>query len=227
MTPLWKGAASVHIEFPVPIPAQKKIPRLLKRSMDLLFAGIGLLLLSPVFLVMWCWIRLDSPGPGFYQGTRIGLYGKPFGMYKFRTMVAAAEALGPPITRDADPRITRLGRRLRARRIDELPQLVNVLRGEMSLVGPRPEAPEYVRLYNPEQLQLLTVKPGVTGPMQIQYLDEEAELTAADEMDDLYVNRIMPAKLALELTYLQDQSFWYDLTILWRTFWALWPSFWG
>jgi len=139
-------------------------------------------------------------------------------------MVVAADQIGPAITVNDDPRITRLGKWLRERRLDEFPQLFNVIRGEMSLVGPRPETAEYVRLYTAEQLQVLTVKPGVTGPMQIAYLDEESRLADETTLADAYVTHIMPAKLAIEQQYLERQSCWYDIGILLRTVWALRPG---
>lgn len=197
-----------------------------KRLLDVVLAVVGLLLLAPFIFLAWLLIRFGSRGPGFYRGMRVGLWGRPFRMYKLRTMVANADDLGPSITVNADPRITPLGSWLRDRRLDEFPQLINVLRGEMSLVGPRPEVMEYVLTYTPQQLQVLTVKPGVTGPMQIAFLEEEGELADPLAIDDVYLTRILPAKLEIELEYLRKRSLFYDLRIIFQTVLALWPSFW-
>jgi lipopolysaccharide/colanic/teichoic acid biosynthesis glycosyltransferase len=190
---------------------------MIKRAFDILVASIGLLLLSPLFIVLLILIKLDSPGPGFYRGRRIGKDGRVFGMYKFRTMVADADKIGSIVTYKDDPRITRLGAKLRERRLDELPQLINVLRGEMSLVGPRPESPKYVERYTPEQREILKVKPGVTGPMQIAFLDEEERLLNPDTLDDEYMTVILPSKLAVEMEYMRKQSLGYDFQILAQT----------
>jgi lipopolysaccharide/colanic/teichoic acid biosynthesis glycosyltransferase len=190
---------------------------IIKRTFDILAASLGLLVLSPFFLAVWILIKLDSPGPGFYRSTRVGRNGVLFKMYKFRTMVAAAEKIGPVVTYKDDPRITRLGALLRDRRLDEFPQLINVLKGEMSLVGPRPESAEYVERYSTEQRQILTVKPGVTGPMQIAFLDEEDHLADEDSLDEEYMATILPAKLEKEMEYIQHQSFFYDIFILFQT----------
>jgi lipopolysaccharide/colanic/teichoic acid biosynthesis glycosyltransferase len=146
---------------------------------------------------------------------RVGRDGQPFTMLKFRTMHVGADA-GAGITGAADARVTRLGRRLRAARLDELPQLINVLRGEMSLVGPRPESPRYVRYYTPEQLAVLRVRPGITGPTQLRFRDEAARLTAAD-VEAQYVGELLPAKLASDLEYVRTRTLWGDIAILLET----------
>jgi lipopolysaccharide/colanic/teichoic acid biosynthesis glycosyltransferase len=187
-----------------------------KRALDLLISILGLLVLSPLLLLLALWIKLDSPGPVLYRGKRVGREGQPFLMYKFRTMVAGAERRGPAVTYRDDPRITSAGRFLRRTKLDELPQLLNVLRGEMSLVGPRPEDPKYVALYTPEQRLVLSVKPGITGPTQLEYRDE-ASMLQGEGVDEEYVSRLMPEKLKLDLEYVRTRSLLLDLRILWRT----------
>jgi len=189
----------------------------LKRAFDILVASIGLLLLSPLFIVVFILVKLDSPGPGFYRARRVGKDGRVFRMYKFRTMVADADKRGSIVTYRGDLRITRIGARLRQKRLDELPQLINVFKGEMSLVGPRPESPEYVTRYTSEQREILKVKPGITGPMQIVFLDEEENLSNPDTLDDEYMNVILPLKLAVEMEYMRKQSLGYDFQILAQT----------
>ena len=187
-----------------------------KRALDLVISILGLLLLSPLLLVLALWVKLDSEGPVLYRGKRVGKDGRPFHMYKFRTMVMGAEKRGPAVTYRGDPRITPAGRFLRKTKLDELPQLLNVLRGEMSLVGPRPEDPSYVGFYTPEQRQVLSVKPGITGPTQLEYRDE-ASMLQGEGVDEEYVTRLMPEKLKLDLEYVGTRSLLLDLKILWRT----------
>ncbi len=187
-----------------------------KRALDLLISTLGLLLLSPLLLLLAVWIKLDSPGPVLYRGQRVGKDGRPFFMYKFRTMVEGAERRGPAVTYRDDPRITRAGRFLRRTKLDELPQFINVAKGEMSVVGPRPEDPSYVALYTTEQRQVLSVKPGITGPTQLEYRDE-ASMLQGESADEEYVTRFMPEKLKLDLEYVRSRSLMLDLKILWRT----------
>ena len=187
-----------------------------KRALDLVISIPGLLVLSPLLLVLALWVKLDSRGPVLYPGKRVGKDGRPFHMYKFRTMVMGAEKRGPAVTYRDDPRITAAGRFLRRAKLDELPQLLNVLQGEMSLVGPRPEDPSYVALYTSEQRQVVTVKPGITGPTQLEYRDE-ASMLHGESVDEEYVTRIMPEKLKLDLEYVRTRSLLLDLKILWRT----------
>jgi lipopolysaccharide/colanic/teichoic acid biosynthesis glycosyltransferase len=187
-----------------------------KRVLDLVISILGLVVLCPLLLLLAIWIKLDSRGPVLYRGKRIGRDGRPFHMYKFRTMVQGAESQGPAVTYRDDPRITKTGRFLRRTKLDELPQLLNVLKGEMSMVGPRPEDPQYVALYTPEQRHVLSVKPGITGPTQLEYRDE-ASMLQGDSVDEEYVTRIMPAKLKLDLEYVRTRSVPGDLRILWRT----------
>jgi lipopolysaccharide/colanic/teichoic acid biosynthesis glycosyltransferase len=165
-------------------------------------------------------IKLDTPGPVFYRARRIGRGGRPFELLKFRSMVTGAGQLGPGLTIAGDGRITRSGRWLRQTKVDELPQLFNVLKGEMSLVGPRPEDPRYVALYSAEQRRVLAVRPGITSPASIRYRGEEALLAGAD-WEQTYTGRIMPDKLQRELAYLARRTLWSDLAVLWQTALAL------
>jgi lipopolysaccharide/colanic/teichoic acid biosynthesis glycosyltransferase len=192
-----------------------------KRFFDIAVALVALILLSPVLLIVGVAVVLDSPGPVFYRGLRIGKDGVPFGMLKFRTMCLNADRMGSALTRGRDPRVTRVGCILRQWKLDEIPQLLNVLRGEMSLVGPRPEAPCYVEHYTPEQRLVLTVRPGITGATQIAYRHEEVLLQNCVNMEEEYINRIMPQKLALDLDYMAQRSLWLDILLVARTFLAL------
>src|SRR5919204_3256011 len=187
---------------------------------DVLFqrglAAIGLVVGLPMWLAIALAIRLDSAGPIFHAAVRVGRGGRLFRLFKFRTMVDGAAALGPRITRAGDPRVTRVGRFLRRSRIDELPQLWNVVRGEMRFVGPRPEDPRFVALYTPEQQVVLSVCPGITGPSQLAFFNEE-DLLAGGETESLYVHEIMPRKLALDAAYARHHTFVGDLRIMGRT----------
>jgi lipopolysaccharide/colanic/teichoic acid biosynthesis glycosyltransferase len=191
-----------------------------KRLFDLLLSLALLVVFAPVLAVVAWLIKREDGGPVFYGGPRTGQNGRPFKILKFRTMVLNAERLGPGITTGDDHRITRIGRFLRHYKLDELPQLVNVLKGEMSLVGPRPEAPAYVALYTPEQRQVLTVKPGITGLAAIEYR-HETQLLQSATLTDVYEREIMPAKLKLDVEYIRHRSFLYDLQLLARTALAL------
>jgi len=190
------------------------------RAFDLLISGAGLLILIPLFALIAAGIKLDSSGPVFYRALRVGRDGAPFRMFKFRTMVTGADRSGPGITVSGDARVTDFGRFLRSARLDELPQLLNVLRGEMALVGPRPEDPRYVALYSPEQRAVLRVRPGITSPASLRFRDEVTLLTG-DDWERTYVERIMPDKLAVELDYLNRRTARSDLAILWQTLVAL------
>jgi lipopolysaccharide/colanic/teichoic acid biosynthesis glycosyltransferase len=192
----------------------------LKRGLDLVVSAFGVVLLSPVMLVVAIWIKSDSRGPVFYRGERVGKNGQPFLMYKFRTMVLEADRIGPAVTYRDDPRVTKAGKFLRRTKLDELPQLINVLKGEMSLVGPRPEDPSYVAHYDAEQRDVLRVKPGVTGLTQLEYRDEASMLEGGSAEED-YLNSIMPEKLKLDLHYVRNQSLSLDMDILWQTAIAL------
>jgi lipopolysaccharide/colanic/teichoic acid biosynthesis glycosyltransferase len=191
-----------------------------RRWLDVFVSLVGLIVLSPLALLVAALIKLDSPGPVFYRAERIGRGGQPFHLLKFRSMVSDADRHGPAVTTAGDDRVTRVGRLLRRTKIDELPQLVNVLRGEMSLVGPRPEDPRYVALYSPEQRRVLEARPGITSPASVRYRHEESLLQGPD-WERTYIGRVMPHKLEIELDYLARRSLWTDLGILWQTLWAV------
>lgn len=177
---------------------------------------MGLVLLSPLFLFVTLLIRFDSPGPTFYRAQRVGQSGRLFYLYKFRTMVHDAFKIGPSITIAGDKRITRVGRLLRQTKIDELPQLVNVVKGDMGLVGPRPEDPRYVALYTEEQRQVLLVRPGITSLASLRYRQEE-ELLQGPEWEQLYADHILVDKLEMELAYLERRNAWHDLGVILQT----------
>jgi lipopolysaccharide/colanic/teichoic acid biosynthesis glycosyltransferase len=192
----------------------------MKRAFDFVTSAIGLIVLSPIMAFIALLIRLDSSGPIFYRATRVGLGGRLFTLYKFRSMVVNADKIGPGITSAGDSRITRIGRVLRRTKLDELPQLFNVFRGDMSLVGPRPEDPCYVALYTPKQREVLNVRPGITSLASIEYRHEEAILKGEDWKTQ-YIQDIMPTKLVIDLDYVENASLLQDFYILWRTFLAL------
>ena len=195
---------------------------LIKRLFDLLAAGLGLALLSPLLLLIAVWIKLDSPGPVLFRQQRVGQGGRLFDIHKFRSMRADAPGLGPQITVGADVRITDAGRWLRASKLDELPQLWDVLRGAMSLVGPRPEVPRYVALYPAELRELvLSVRPGITDIASIEYRDESRLLAQAADPERCYTEQVMPAKLALAARYVRTRSLWLDLRLIGRTLAAI------
>lgn len=191
-----------------------------QRVLDISAAAIGLVALSPLLAGIAVWIRLDSPGPILYRGPRVGRGGAPFYILKFRTMTQDAAERGAGITARNDPRVTRAGAVLRRYKLDELPQLWNVLVGEMSLVGPRPEDPRYVQLYTPAQRVVLDVPPGITSAASVKFRHEEAFLAGAD-WERMYREVVMPRKLEIELSYLKRRTFRSDLAILARTFLAM------
>ena len=188
----------------------------MKRGFDLLAASAGLLLLWPLLLLIAILVKIDSPGPVLYRGERTGRYGKPFHILKFRSMVVDAERLGGFSTAQNDPRVTRLGRFLRRFKLDELPQLFNVLRGEMSVVGPRPEVPAYTRLYVGEELLILTVLPGITDYSSIKFSQLDKVLGEIDA-DRVYEETVRPAKNALRVQYVKNRGFKTDVDIIGRT----------
>jgi lipopolysaccharide/colanic/teichoic acid biosynthesis glycosyltransferase len=194
-----------------------------KRTFDLLGAGIGLVLLSPLLLAVALWIKLDSRGPVFFRQQRVGRFGAPFRIHKFRTMTVGASRSGAEITVGADPRITRAGRFLRRTKLDELPQLIDVLAGTMSLVGPRPEVPRYVAMY-PAALRekVLSVRPGITDPASVEYRDESALLARAADPERAYIEQVMPAKLQHAARYVETMSLAGDVRLIGATLKALW-----
>ena len=189
----------------------------MKRLFDLLVSLLGLLLLSPVFLILAILIKLDSPGPVFYIQERVGQGFKLFKLFKFRTMRMDADKYTAITVGARDPRITAVGYYLRKYKLDEFPQLINVLLGNMSLVGPRPELKKFVDLYTLEQQQVLTIKPGITDYASIEFRNENELLAGKPDPIDFYIREIMPVKLALNLKYLQTRSFWGDFRIIFRT----------
>lgn len=176
------------------------------RFFDMVFAYLGLALLSPVFLVIALLIQLDSPEGVFFKQIRVGQYGKHFTLFKFRTMRSNSETKGQLTVGARDPRITKIGFFLRKYKLDELPQLINVLIGDMSLVGPRPEVPKYVNLYTPDQKKVLLVKPGITDKASIEFMDENELLSKQENPEAFYIKEIMPTKINLNMEYVQSRS---------------------
>ncbi|MFC1935251.1 sugar transferase [Chloroflexota bacterium] len=197
---------------------------MLKRTFDVVFSLTTLVVTAPLFILIALWIRADSTGPVFYRGVRGGLHGKPFWIFKFRTMVANADQIGGPSTADDDPRVTKAGRFLRKYKLDELPQLISVLRGEMSLVGPRPEVLQEVKFYSEEESALLTVRPGITDYASIVFSNEGEILVGSEDPHQAYREKIQPEKIRLGLEYVRDRSLWVDLKILGRTFLVIFGS---
>jgi len=189
----------------------------LKRTVDILGALIGLIVLSPVILMGAVLIKWEDGGPVFYRGYRVGRYGKPFRMFKFRSMVTNADKIGGSSSADNDPRITVTGRILRKYKLDELPQLINVLIGQMSLVGPRPEVQEYVDLYTAEEEVILSLRPGITDWASLWNSDEGALLAGYDDPDKAYLELIRPTKIRLQLAYAGKHGFWTDMSIIFAT----------
>jgi lipopolysaccharide/colanic/teichoic acid biosynthesis glycosyltransferase len=189
----------------------------MKRIFDLLSASIGLLLLSPLFAVAAVLIKLDDPGPVFFRQERMGRGFRPFLVYKFRTMVQGAHRNGPLITSGGDSRVTRIGGFLRRTKIDELPQLINVLTGDMSIVGPRPEVRKYVEAYRQDYETVLSVRPGITDIASLTYRDEEALLRSQADPERFYLSVHLPAKIRLAKEYIRDRSFLYDLKLIFKT----------
>ena len=177
------------------------------RLSDILFSFFGLLFLSPLFIVVALWIIIDDTGPIFYRQQRVGKDGKDFGLLKFRSMRVGADKMSLITIGNRDPRVTRAGYYIRKFKIDELPQLWNVMIGEMSLVGPRPEVRRYVDLYTPEQRKVLSVRPGITDYASIEYIDENRLLAQSDDPDKTYIEEIMPAKIALNMRYINHQTY--------------------
>lgn len=190
-----------------------------KRIFDVSFATVGLVLFSPLLLVTALWVKLSDGGPFFFRQQRVGLHGKLFWIWKFRTMVVDAEKAGLSVTRDGDPRITRTGRFLRKTKLDELPQLWNVWRGEMSFVGPRPEVPRYVERYTPEQREILLLKPGITDLATLVFRNEEQLLNDAENVEAFYLQHCLPRKIELNLLHARNANLWQDTVIILRTLW--------
>jgi lipopolysaccharide/colanic/teichoic acid biosynthesis glycosyltransferase len=186
----------------------------MKRVIDLLVSGVGLIVLSPLLFALALWIKLDSAGPVFHRGLRVGRNETRFRMLKFRSMVQNAHLIGGTSTPEDDPRITRAGKFLRKYKLDELPQLLNVFRGEMSLVGPRPQVPWAVDLYTPEEKTILRMRPGITDYASLRFRDEGEILRGSTDPDKDYMEKIHPEKMRLSLEYARAQSTWLDCKIL-------------
>jgi len=176
------------------------------RFFDILFSLFGLLILSPLFVIVAIWIVIDNPGPVFYRQQRVCKHNKDFGLLKFRSMRVGADKMSLITIGERDPRITRAGYYIRKYKIDELPQLWNVLVGDMSLVGPRPEVRRYVDVYTDEQKRVLNVRPGITDYASIEYMDENRLLAQAEDPDKTYIEEIIPAKIALNMRYIEHQT---------------------
>ncbi len=193
----------------------------MKRLFDILASGVGLLVLSPLFLVVAIWIKCDSKGPVFYKQQRVGRGNKDFWLYKFRSMRPGSDKQGLITVGGRDPRVTRSGYFIRKYKLDELPQLINVFLGDMSLVGPRPEVRKYVEMYTPAQMHVLDVRPGITDLASIRYRNENELLEQAEDPDRYYVEVIMQDKLKINLEYVAKHSFWYDIKLIFMTFWEI------
>ncbi len=192
----------------------------MKRAIDFVFSSLGLLLQSPLMALIALWIKWDSPGPVFFRQVRVGRQGRHFRIFKFRTMAHDPEP-GPQITTAGDSRITRCGRLLRAGKFDELPQLINVLKGEMSLVGPRPEVPRFVEYYTEEERRVLELRPGITDPASIKYRHESAILASAEDPQRTYIEEIMRDKLKINLEYAEKAGLFSDFRVILGTLLAV------
>lgn len=191
---------------------------MLKRFFDIVASALGLIVLSPLLLVVAIWVKLDSEGSVFFRQVRVGRYNKDFRIFKFRSMRVGSDKGSQVTIGGRDPRVTRSGYFIRKFKIDELPQLINVLVGDMSLVGPRPEVRHYVDYWTPEQMRVLDVRPGITDPASIRFRNENELLAKAKNPEKYYVEVIMPQKIKLYLEYVNQASFWYDLKLILQTF---------
>lgn len=200
---------------------KKKVNLIIKRLFDIGASSIGLILLSPILILIAICIKLDSKGPVFFKQIRVGKNKELFKIYKFRTMVTDAEKLGKQITVGNDTRITKVGTFIRKCKLDELPQLINVLKGDMSLVGPRPEVPKYVELYDDYQEQILLVQPGITDYASIEFRNESEILGESENPESKYINDIMPYKIELNIKYIKNISLYEDLKLITRTIKAI------
>lgn len=189
----------------------------MKRVFDIIASGLGLLILSPLFLVVAIWVKLDSTGPVFYKQVRVGRNNKDFYLYKFRSMRVGSDKKGLITVGGRDPRVTRSGYYIRKYKLDEFPQLINVFKGDMSLVGPRPEVRKYVDLYTPEQMHVLEVRPGVTDLASIRYRNENELLAKASDPEQYYRDIVMQDKLRINLEYVRNHSFFGDIALIFKT----------
>lgn len=194
---------------------------MIKRLFDIIASLFGIIIFSPLLIVIAIFIKLDSPGKILFKQIRVGKNGQEFAIYKFRTMVENAEALGKQITVSGDQRITKIGQFLRKYKLDELPQLFNVFEGTMSVVGPRPEVPKYVNLYTLEQRKVLEVKPGITDLASLEFRNENEILATVENPEQVYIQEIMPQKLNLNMEYITKSNLWFDLSIIFQTIWRI------
>lgn len=190
----------------------------MKRLFDIVASALGLTLLTPLFLVLAVWIKLDSKGPVFYRQVRVGRNNKDFRLYKFRSMRPDSDKLGLITVGGKDPRITRSGYYIRKYKLDEFPQLINVLTGDMSLVGPRPEVRKYVDLYSSEQMRVLSVRPGITSLASIRYRNENDILAESSDPEKTYIEEVMPDKIAIDLEYVKKAGLLNDIKLIFLTF---------
>jgi len=193
----------------------------MKRLFDIVFSLLGLMLTTPILLILAILIKREDGGPVFYRGVRVGRHGKLFRIFKFRTMVVNAEKIGGSSTADDDPRITKIGKFIRKYKLDELPQLINVLKGEMSFVGPRHEVQHYVNMYTNEEKAILNVKPGITDWASMWNSDEGAILAGSTDAEKTYMEKIRPEKIRLQLKYVKERSFWVDVIMVFQTLFKL------
>ena len=193
----------------------------MKRLFDVIASSLGLLVLSPLFFILAIWIKLDSKGPVFYRQMRVGKDNKDFRIFKFRSMRMGSDKGSLVTIGGRDPRVTRSGYYIRKFKFDELPQLINVFVGDMSLVGPRPEVRHYVNYWTPEQMHVLDVRPGITDPASIKFRNENELMEQAEDPEDYYINVIMQEKLKLYLDYVEHHSFWGDIGLIFKTFWVI------
>lgn len=200
---------------------KKKVSLIIKRIFDIVASATGLILLSPILILIAICIKLDSKGPVFFKQVRVGKNKQLFKIYKFRTMVTDAERLGKQITIGNDSRITKIGKFIRKCKLDELPQLINVVKGEMSLVGPRPEVPRYVELYDKYQEQILLVRPGITDYASIEFRNENELLGISSNPEITYINEVMPTKIDLNMKYIEKISLYEDIKLIFATLIAI------
>ena len=193
----------------------------MKRIFDIIVSGCGLLLLSPLLVVIAIWVKLDSEGPVFYRQVRVGRYNKDFRIFKFRSMCIGSDKGSLVTIGGKDPRVTNSGYYIRKYKLDELPQLINVFMGDMSLVGPRPEVRHYVNYWTAEQMYVLDVRPGITDPASIKFRNANELMEKASDPENYYINVIMQEKIKLYLDYVQNASFGYDIMLIFKTFKAI------
>ena len=193
----------------------------MKRIFDVIASGLGLIVLSPLFLILAIWIKRDSKGPVFYRQVRVGYKNKDFRIFKFRSMRVGADKGSLVTIGGHDPRVTKSGYFIRKFKFDELPQLINVFIGDMSLVGPRPEVRHYVDYWTPEQMHVLDVRPGITDPASIKFRNENELMEKAEDPEKYYIEVIMQEKIKLYLEYVEHHSFWGDIGLIFKTFWTI------